>query len=90
MPGMDSPCWTAVVGDLGQVGSELLREVMEKEGCPLEGRQNDCGLMIYDRLRRAEVGGGDGGGPLPKAPFDEQGGQGQGFRHGGAGRWSMA
>ena len=31
------------------------------------------------------MGGGDGGSPLPKPPFDEQGGQGHGFRHGGAG-----
>ena len=47
-------------GDLGQVGSELLREVMEKEGCPLEGRQNDCGLMIYDRERQQVEAGGSG------------------------------
>lgn len=34
-------------GDLGQVGSDLLCEQMEKEGVPLPNHY-DCGCLLYD------------------------------------------
>jgi len=47
-------------GDLGRVGSDLLLELMEKEGRPLGDRHNDCGLMIYDREKQQVEAGGSG------------------------------
>ena len=47
-------------GDLGKVGSDLLLEVLEKDGWSLSGRHNDCGLMIYDRERQQVEAGGSG------------------------------
>lgn len=47
-------------GDLGKVGSRLLLELMEQEGLPLEGRHNDCGLMIYDLEKQQVEAGGSG------------------------------
>ena len=38
-----------ITGDLGQVGANLLHELMEKEGMPIpEGRYMDCGLSVFD------------------------------------------
>ncbi len=47
-------------GDLGKVGSDLLLEVLEKDGWSLAGRHNDCGLMIYDREKQQVEAGGSG------------------------------
>ena len=47
-------------GDLGKVGSDLLLEVLEKDGWSLSGRHRDCGLMIYDRERQQVEAGGSG------------------------------
>ena len=41
-------------------GSDLLLEVLEKDGWSLSGRHNDCGLMIYDRERQQVEAGGSG------------------------------
>lgn len=48
-------------GDLGQVGSELLRAQMEKEGLPLPNHQ-DCGCLLYDRTAQDVQAGGSGPG----------------------------
>ncbi|MGN0181983.1 MAG: stage V sporulation protein AD, partial [Candidatus Ornithomonoglobus sp.] len=37
-----------LTGDLGTIGSEILCELIKKEGYDLEGRHRDCGKMIYD------------------------------------------
>ncbi|MGN0162048.1 MAG: stage V sporulation protein AD [Candidatus Ornithomonoglobus sp.] len=37
-----------LTGDLGTIGSEILCELIKKEGYDLEGRHKDCGKMIYD------------------------------------------
>ena len=41
-----------VTGDLGQLGSEILRDLMEREGYPLGANYNDCGLLLFDRKRQ--------------------------------------
>lgn len=50
-----------LTGDLGQVGSELLRELLEREGYRLEGKHGDCGLMVYDPDRQKDVKSGGSG-----------------------------
>ena len=46
-------------GDLGQVGSALLCEILEREGMPLPNHR-DCGLMLYDRQSQQVKAGGSG------------------------------
>ncbi|MBQ7116991.1 MAG: hypothetical protein IJN88_02135 [Clostridia bacterium] len=48
-------------GDLGFVGSELLKELMKREcGIILDRNYFDCGLMIYDREKQDVHSGGSG------------------------------
>ncbi len=47
-------------GDLGQVGSDLLYPLMEKEGFDICGRHEDCGLLLYDREKQDVHAGGSG------------------------------
>ena len=49
-----------LTGDLGQVGSQLLDELLEREGYTLGKKHNDCGLMIYDRETQDVAAGGSG------------------------------
>lgn len=49
-----------VTGDLGQVGSDILYELFERDGVALKQHHNDCGLMIYDRERQDVHAGGSG------------------------------
>ena len=46
-------------GDLGYVGTELLKKLMAEEGIPLENH-NDCGLMIFDRQKQNVQAGASG------------------------------
>lgn len=48
-------------GDLGQVGSDLLCEQMEKEGLPLPNHY-DCGCLLYDVDSQKVQAGGSGAG----------------------------
>ena len=48
-------------GDLGQVGSDLLCEQMEKEGVPLPNHY-DCGCLLYDVDNQNVQAGGSGAG----------------------------
>ncbi len=48
-------------GDLGQVGSDLLVDLMGRENYDLKGKHADCGLLIYDRQKQEEVGAGGSG-----------------------------
>lgn len=50
-----------VTGDLGQVGSALLGELLAKDGISLESRHNDCGLLLYDREKQTQVESGGSG-----------------------------
>lgn len=49
-----------VTGDLGQVGSDLLYDLLHRDGIALESRHKDCGLMIYDRESQDVHAGGSG------------------------------
>ncbi|MBP3645610.1 MAG: stage V sporulation protein AD [Clostridia bacterium] len=50
-----------VSGDLGQVGHDLLMQLMREQRCPLpHDRYTDCGLMIYDRKAQDTHAGGSG------------------------------
>lgn len=49
-----------VTGDLAQVGSGLLRTLLQKEGITLGENYNDCGLLIYDRERQDVHAGASG------------------------------
>ncbi|MCQ2462929.1 MAG: stage V sporulation protein AD [Clostridia bacterium] len=50
-----------LTGDLGAVGSTLLRELAQKEdGIVLDGVHNDCGLMIFDMKNQDVHSGGSG------------------------------
>ncbi len=37
-----------VTGDLGTIGSEILVELLKKDGIDISGNYKDCGCMIYD------------------------------------------
>lgn len=47
-------------GDLGAVGSELLKELLERQQIKLGGNYNDCGLMLFDRATQDVHAGGSG------------------------------
>ena len=47
-------------GDLGQVGSDLLYALLEKEGIDISSKHKDCGLMIFDRQKQDVHAGGSG------------------------------
>ena len=47
-------------GDLGQVGSELCRELLAQQGVTLGGNYTDCGLLLFDRQRQDVHAGGSG------------------------------
>lgn len=47
-------------GDLGQVGSDLCRQLMAEKGYTLGGNYTDCGLLLYDRQRQDVHAGGSG------------------------------
>lgn len=50
-----------LTGDLGQIGTELLKELLIKEsGIDISSVHNDCGLMIYDREAQDVHAGGSG------------------------------
>ena len=47
-------------GDLGAVGTELLYQLLDKDGVDLRCKHSDCGLIIYDRDRQDVHSGGSG------------------------------
>lgn len=51
-----------VTGDLGKLGSELVRELFRRDGVELGARYDDCGLRIFDRERQDVHCGGSGAG----------------------------
>lgn len=49
-----------VTGDLGAVGSDILRDFFASDGVDLASRHADCGLMIFDRKKQDVHAGGSG------------------------------
>lgn len=48
-------------GDLGKLGSEILIDLMEREGIILKQNYSDCGCVIYDKTERVFMGGSGAG-----------------------------
>ena len=44
-------------GDLGKLGSEILIDLMEKEGYTLGVNYSDCGCLIFDKEQKTFMGG---------------------------------
>jgi stage V sporulation protein AD len=44
-----------LTGDLGSFGSELLKDLMQKNNVDLANTYNDCALMLYDLSRPNEI-----------------------------------
>lgn len=49
-----------VTGDLGDVGSELLKEILQKQGIDISRVHLDCGSMIFDAKTQGTNAGGSG------------------------------
>ena len=49
-----------LTGDLGQVGGEVLVDLMAKEGYDIQENYRDCGCMIYDAKKQDVHAGGSG------------------------------
>ncbi|WP_312643876.1 stage V sporulation protein AD [Hydrogenoanaerobacterium sp.] len=50
-----------LTGDLGEVGSDLLSQLLAREGISLGTKHNDCGLIIYDRENQKDINAGGSG-----------------------------
>lgn len=50
-----------VTGDLGKLGSEILIDLLERNGICLGKNYADCGCMIYDKTKRVFMGGSGAG-----------------------------
>ena len=49
-----------LTGDLGHVGSDLLLDLLAREGYEIGKQHQDCGLMIYDLANQNVASGGSG------------------------------
>jgi len=49
-----------LTGDLGEVGSDLFRSLMERDGYKLRGKHADCGLILFDKDTQEVDAGGSG------------------------------
>ena len=49
-----------LTGDLGDVGSKSLYDLLMLDNIDIKNRHNDCGLMIYDREKQDVHSGGSG------------------------------
>jgi len=49
-----------VTGDLGEVGSRLVVELLQKEGTDISAQHRDCGVMIFDNDKQDTHCGGSG------------------------------
>ncbi len=50
-----------LTGDLGKLGSEVLIDLMEREGVILGQNYCDCGCIMYDKTKRVFMGGSGAG-----------------------------
>lgn len=49
-----------LTGDLGEVGSKLMKELLERDGIHIKNNHQDCGLLIYDQKAQDVHSGGSG------------------------------
>lgn len=49
-----------LTGDLGEVGSKSLYDLLELDGINIKSKHNDCGLLIFDREKQDVHAGGSG------------------------------
>ncbi len=49
-----------ITGDLGQIGKEIVLELMESRGFHLKNNYNDCGCLIFDSKKQDTHAGGSG------------------------------
>ena len=49
-----------VTGDLGFEGGSVLCELVAAEGLDIRAQYNDCGVLIYDRIKQDKHAGGSG------------------------------
>lgn len=49
-----------VTGDLGAVGTDICRDLLNQYGFDVYGIHNDCGLLMYDRNKQDAHAGGSG------------------------------
>ena len=49
-----------LTGDLGVVGSDILVDLMKREGYDISGKHNDCGKLIFDIEKQDVHAGGSG------------------------------
>ena len=49
-----------ITGDLGEIGSKLLIELLKTDNINIEKNHNDCGLLIFDREKQDLHAGGSG------------------------------
>lgn len=49
-----------LTGDLGKVGIQLLKQLIEREGYKLDGKLADCGMILFDRDTQDVGAGGSG------------------------------
>lgn len=47
-------------GDLGQVGTDILHQLLFDQGVDIEGVHHDCGLMVFNRKKQDVHAGGSG------------------------------
>lgn len=50
-----------LTGDLGYVGTGLLKELLSQQGIHLRDKHNDCGLLIFDRENQTDINAGGSG-----------------------------
>lgn len=49
-----------LTGDLGEVGSKLMKELLQKDNIKINNNHSDCGLMIYNQKTQDVHAGGSG------------------------------
>lgn len=49
-----------LTGDLGQIGSDLTYELLQRDGYDIRGKHSDCGLLVFDRDTQDVHSGGSG------------------------------
>ena len=59
--GVDETYYDKIItGDLGEVGSKILLDMMKQSGSSLESVHMDCGIEIFDAARQKTDAGGSG------------------------------